>query len=197
VFELKIPGRHNVSNAVAAVAVGIELGVGFGHIAEALAGFRGVSRRFELRGERAGVRVIDDYGHHPTEVEATLSAARGMGGRVLVIFQPHRYSRTALLREEFGAAFREADRVWVLEVYAAGESPIEGASGRSIVESAARQGFEHLEFAASGVAAVEAAVAEARPGDLVLTLGAGDVWKLGDQVMKRLAEPSRVAGGKS
>jgi UDP-N-acetylmuramate--alanine ligase len=133
---LHVPGRHNVLNALAAVAVGLELEVGFGHIAEALDQFRGVGRRFESRGEVGGVRVIDDYGHHPTEIAATLAAARQSGGRVLVIFQPHRYSRTAALKEEFGRCFGDADRVWVLDVYAAGEAPIEGASGRSLVEAA-------------------------------------------------------------
>src|SRR5438552_9332690 len=115
--ELKVPGAHNVLNALAAIAVGLEVEVGFGHIAESLAQFGGVGRRFETRGEALEVRVVDDYGHHPTEIRATLAAARTLGGRVFVLFQPHRYTRTSLLRDEFGAAFADAERVWVLEVY--------------------------------------------------------------------------------
>jgi len=183
--ELGLAGRHNVLNALAAIAVGLEVEVGFGHIAQALAGFRGVARRFETRGTAAGVRVVDDYGHHPTEIAATLAAARGLGGRVLVLFQPHRYSRTQALRREFGACFRDADRVWVLDVYPAGETPIPGVSGHTLVESAREQGASHVSDAGDAEAAVAAVVAEARPGDTVLTLGAGDVWKLGDQVLRR------------
>jgi len=194
--ELQVPGRHNVLNALAAVAVGLEVEVGFGHVAEALAGFGGVSRRFETRGEAAGVRVVDDYAHHPTEIAATLAAAKGLGGRVLAVFQPHRYSRTQALREDFGRAFGDAERVWVLDVYAAGEKPIEGVSGRSVVESARAQKAVHVLDAGDGEAAVEAVVAEARPGDVVLTLGAGDVWKLGDEILRRLAASPAAAGRK-
>jgi UDP-N-acetylmuramate--alanine ligase len=192
---LQVPGRHNVLNALAAVAVGLELEVGFGHIAESLGDFRGVGRRFETRGEQGGIRVVDDYGHHPTEIAATLSAARQAGGRVLVIFQPHRFSRTSALRAEFGRCFGEADQVWVLDVYAAGEHPIEGVSGRTIVESAHAQGAPHVAFAASGGEASAAAAAAARPGDTVLTLGAGDVWKLGDEVLERLRGVPAAPGG--
>ncbi len=197
-IELRIPGRHNVLNALAAVAVGLEVEVGFGHIAEALAGFTGVSRRFETRGEAAGVRVVDDYGHHPTEIEATLAAARGLGGRVLVLFQPHRFTRTQALRREFGSCFAGADRVWVLDIYAAGETPIPGISARTLVESAREQGAAFVVEAGTPAAAVAVAVAEARPGDTVLTLGAGDVWKLGDDVLRQLGAPlsSVPAGGR-
>ena len=185
-IELKLPGRHNVLNALAAVAVGREVEIGFAHIAEALASFPGVARRFETRGEAAGIRVVDDYGHHPTEVAATLAAARSLGGRRLVIFQPHRYSRTLALREEFGGCFGDADQVWVLDVYAAGEAPIAGASGESLVESAHEHGATHVRYAGDPMAAVDAVAAMARAGDTVLTLGAGDVWKLGDEVLGRL-----------
>src|SRR5205807_161069 len=128
---LHVPGRHNVLNALAAIAVGLETEVGFGHIVEALGSFAGVGRRFELRGEAGGVRVIDDYGHHPTEIAATLGAARGLGERVLVVFQPHRYSRTAQLAHAFGASFADATRVWTLDIYAAGEPPMPGVSAHS------------------------------------------------------------------
>lgn len=189
--ELQVPGRHNALNALAAVAVGLELEIAFPHIAEALAGFHGVGRRFELRGEAAGVKVIDDYGHHPTEVAATLAAARGMGGRVLVVFQPHRYSRTQSLREEFGRCFGDADRVWVLDVYPAGEAPLPGVSGRTLVEAAHAHGTRQVEFAPSAAEAVAAVVREARPGDLVLTLGAGDVSRLGETLLSALTGGAR------
>jgi UDP-N-acetylmuramate--alanine ligase len=193
-IELHVPGRHNVLNALAAVAVGLELEIGFDHVAEALGGFRGVGRRFEARGEAAGVRVIDDYGHHPTEIAATLAAARPLGGRILVLFQPHRFTRTALLREEFGRSFQDADRVWIMDVYAAGEAPIPGISGRTLVESAAEQGAKHVAYAPDASSAIAAVVSEARPGDLVLTLGAGDVWKLGDEILSLLRSTVPAAG---
>ena len=188
--SLQVPGRHNVLDALAAVAVGLELEVGFGHIAESLAEFPGVGRRFETRGEVGGVRVIDDYGHHPTEVAVTLAAAKQLGGRVLVVFQPHRYSRTAALREEFGRCFGDADHVWVMDVYAAGEAPIEGVGGRTIVDAAQAHGSTQVVYAASGADAVAAAVAAARPGDTILTLGAGDVSRLADDVVRRLQPPA-------
>ncbi|MBI1795656.1 MAG: UDP-N-acetylmuramate--L-alanine ligase [Candidatus Eisenbacteria bacterium] len=195
VVSLRIPGRHNALNALAAVAVGLEVEVAFAQIAEALAEFHGGARRFETRGEAAGVRVIDDYGHHPTEIAATLAAARGLGGRVLVLFQPHRYSRTRALEREFGGCFAAADRVWVLDVYAAGETPIPGVSNRTIVESAQRQGAPHVE-AADAAGAVAAIAREARSGDVVLTLGAGDVWKLGDEILAGLARPVSAKGAR-
>jgi UDP-N-acetylmuramate--alanine ligase len=186
-IELHVPGRHNALNALAAVAVGLELEIAFEHIAESLAAFRGVGRRFELRGEVAGVRVVDDYGHHPTEIAATLAAAKGSGaGRVLVVFQPHRYTRTASLKEEFGRCFDDADRVWVMDVYAAGEPPIPGVSGETVVDSAHAHGAAHVQYAPTGAEAVEAALREARAGDVVLTLGAGDVSKLGEILLDGL-----------
>ncbi len=194
-IELHVPGRHNALNALAAVAVGLELEIGFAHIAEALAGFRGVGRRFELRGEAAGVRVFDDYGHHPTEIAATLAAAKGLGGRVLIVFQPHRYSRTEALRAEFGRCFGDADMAWVLDVYAAGEPPIPGVSGRTVVDSAREQGASHVHFTPTHAEAVEAALREARAGDVLLTLGAGDVSKLGDLLLAGLRRTGAVAGG--
>jgi UDP-N-acetylmuramate--alanine ligase len=194
-IELRVPGHHNVLNALAAVAVGLEVEVGFAHVAEALAGFGGVSRRFELKGEVGGVRVIDDYAHHPTEIRATLAAARPLGGRRLVLFQPHRYSRTRALAEEFGGAFADADRVWVLDVYGAGERPIEGVSGVTIVDSAARHGARHVTYAPDPSAAVEALAQEARSGDVVLTLGAGDVGKWGEALIARLGGAHVGVGG--
>ena len=194
-IELQVPGRHNVLNALAAVAVGLEVEVGFGHIAESLAAFRGVARRFELRGEAQGVQVYDDYGHHPTEIAATLAAARSRADRILVVFQPHRYTRTAALAQEFGGAFGDAVRVWVLDVYAAGESPIPGATAERIVEAAHAAGARYVEHAPDSAAAVEAVAREAQAGDLVFTLGAGDVWKLADAVLGNLRARSVVEGG--
>jgi UDP-N-acetylmuramate--alanine ligase len=193
--ELQVPGRHNVANALAAIAVGLELDVGFGHIAEALAGFRGVARRFELRGEAGGVEVIDDYGHHPTEIAATLAASRPRDGRSLVLFQPHRFTRTAALADEFGGCFGDAAHVWVLDVYAAGEKPIAGVSARTIVERAHAGGAAHVAYAPDAAAAVADIAREARPGDRVFTLGAGDVWKLGDAVLGELRTRAGVGGG--
>jgi UDP-N-acetylmuramate--alanine ligase len=193
--QLHVPGRHNALNALAAVAVGLELEIAFAHIAEALAGFAGVGRRFELRGEAAGVRVFDDYGHHPTEIAATLAAAKGLGGRVLVVFQPHRYSRTEALRAEFGRCFGDADHAWVLDVYAAGEPRIPGVSGQTVVDSAHEQGATHVTYTPTHAEAVEAAVREARAGDVLLTLGAGDVSKLGDTLLAGLRRSGAAAGG--
>jgi UDP-N-acetylmuramate--alanine ligase len=184
--ELHQPGHHNVLNALAAVAVGLEVEIGFAHVAEALAAFVGVSRRFELRGEAGGVRVIDDYAHHPTEIRATLTAAAASSGRRLVVFQPHRYSRTQALAEEFGQAFGQADRVWVLDVYGAGEKPIEGVSGRTVADSARRIGATHVCFVPDSETVVAEVASEARSGDTVMTLGAGDVWKLGESILDRL-----------
>ena len=190
---LHVPGMHNVLNALAAVAVGLEAEVGFAHIAEALAGFAGVGRRFETRGEAAGVRVVDDYAHHPTEIAATLAAARELGEHVYVIFQPHRYTRTAQLAAEFGGAFGDATRVWTLDIYPAGETPLEGVTADRIVEHAHAQGATHVGFSAAGQA-VEEVVRAARPGDIVLTLGAGDVWRLADIVLARLLAAEAGAG---
>jgi len=200
--ELLVPGRHNVLNALAAIGVGLELEVGFGHIAEALGGFHGVARRFETRGERGGVRVVDDYAHHPTEIAATLAAARGLGRRRWVLFQPHRYSRTQSLAREFGGVWGDADGVWVLDVYPAGEKPLPGVTGRTVVDSAASQGATQVRFAPDPAAAVRDILEVAQPGDVVLTFGAGDVWKLGDEVVKGLSareeagskEPVRRSG---
>jgi UDP-N-acetylmuramate--alanine ligase len=193
-IELQVPGRHNVLNALAAVAVGLELEIAFAHIAEALSGFRGVARRFESRGEAEGVQVVDDYGHHPTEIAATLAAARPRGGRVLVLFQPHRYSRTASLAREFGACFGDADRVWVLDIYAAGEKPLPGVTANTIVDAAREQGATHVEYAPDAAAAAAAAAHAAGSGDLVITLGAGDVWKLGDVVLETRRARAAVEG---
>jgi UDP-N-acetylmuramate--alanine ligase len=184
--RLAVPGRHSVYNSLAAVAVGLELDVPFARIARALARFRGVDRRFQLKGEFGGARVVDDYGHHPTEIQATLAAAReGFGARTIVVFQPHRYSRTKALLEEFGRAFFLADHVIVTEVYAAGESPIAGVDGRAVADALVRHGHPSVVFEPKLAAIPKLLQAAARPGDLVITLGAGDVWKVGDALVAR------------
>jgi len=194
-----LPGEHNALNAAAAAIIANWLGADWDQIALALADFRGVDRRMQRLGTRrvsgGEVTIYDDYGHHPTEIEATLAAAKGLGGRVLVVFQPHRYSRTAALREEFGGCFGDADRVWMLDVYAAGESPIAGATAQSLVESAHARGARHVEHAPDPSAAAAAVAAEARPGDTVITLGAGDVWKLGEEVLSQLRRMSVTPEG--
>jgi len=186
-FRLRVPGLHNVLNAAAAAATAMELGVGPDVIREALAGFGGVERRFQVRGEAAGVAVIDDYAHHPAEIQATLAAARQCRyERLLVLFQPHRYTRTRHLMEEFARCFYQADAVWVLDIYAASEPPLEGVHARQLVERTQAHGHRQVEYAGSIERAVEAVVAEARPGDAVLTLGAGNVWQAADRILEGL-----------
>jgi UDP-N-acetylmuramate--alanine ligase len=183
-FELHVPGRHNVLNATAAVAVARQLEVPQGKIAEGLAHFCGVDRRFQQRGESRGVAVVDDYGHHPTEIRATLAAARECcHGRIHVVFQPHRYSRTADLLEQFSGAFTDADTVIVLPIYAASEEPIAGVTAERLAEMI--QG-PRVEFAPDFSAAVGGAVAASRQGDMVLTLGAGSVSQLALQILAAL-----------
>lgn len=178
--RLRAPGRHNISNALAAVSVGLELGIPFARITRALAAYAGVGRRLEVRGERHGITLVDDYGHHPTEIKATLAAVRSgwPGRRVVVIFQPHRYSRTAHLHQEFGGAFGDADRVFIKDVYAAGEQPIPGVSSQLVYESARARGVDVALCPATSLLA-----RELRPGDVVVTLGAGDVWKTGEELL--------------
>ncbi|HEX4196365.1 MAG TPA: UDP-N-acetylmuramate--L-alanine ligase [Caulobacteraceae bacterium] len=176
--ELHLPmaGEHNVSNALAAIAVARELGVSEAAIRAGLTGFAGVRRRFTPTGEAGGVRVIDDYGHHPVEIAAALRSARAVtGGRVIAVVQPHRYSRLSSLFQEFCACFNDADAVIVADVYPAGEAPIEGASRDGLVEGLRRWGHRRV-IALEGPDALAAVVAEeARPGDLVVCLGAGDI----------------------
>jgi UDP-N-acetylmuramate--alanine ligase len=189
-FELNVPGRHNVLNATAAVAIAHQLEVTPEKIAEGLKQFHGVDRRFQRKGEAGGVTVVDDYGHHPTEIEATLGAAReATKGRVHVVFQPHRYSRTRDLLREFSTAFTKADTVAVLPIYAASEEPIPGITAELL---AAQIQGPQVQPVADFAAAVAAVMAEARPGDLVLTLGAGSVSQLGPQILAALEAASKA-----
>ncbi len=188
-FTLHVPGVHNILNATAAIAVGVGLDVGVEAIRAGLDQFRGVDRRFQLRGRAAGVSVIDDYGHHPTEIRATLAAARQCGFRkVHVVFQPHRYTRTRDLIAEFTLAFGDADSLFVLDIYAASEKPIEGVSGEALAWSIREKGGRSVEYVSSFAEAVSAAVAVAEAGDMILTLGAGSVSQLGPMIVEKLRE---------
>ncbi len=188
-FALHVPGVHNILNATAAIAVGVGLDVGVDAIRAALDQFRGVDRRFQLRGRAAGVSVIDDYGHHPTEIRATLAAARSCGFRkVHVVFQPHRYTRTRDLLEEFTTAFGDADSLFVLDIYAASEKPIEGISGEGLACTIREKGGRSAEYVSSFPGAVTAVAAVAEEGDMILTLGAGSVSQLGPMIVEKLKE---------
>ncbi len=185
-LQLAVPGSHNVSNALAAVVVGRLAGLNFPAIASALAVFRGAERRFQAVGEEAGIKVVDDYGHHPTEIAATIKAAREVHpGRIIVVFQPHRYSRTQLLHNQFGPAFAGADVVFVDEIYGAGEKPIPGVTARLIYDVVKERNREvyHL---SSWDALLDQLVRVCHPGDMVITMGAGNIWKIGGELLARL-----------
>ena len=186
-FTLRVPGKHNVLNATAAIAVGAALDVPPDQIRSGLDGFRGVDRRFQFKGKAAGVSVVDDYGHHPTEIRATLAAARQCGFRhVHVIFQPHRYTRTHDLMEEFTTAFADADTLFLLDIYPASEKPIEGVTAEALAQRIAGTGSSAPEYAPSFADAAEKVAALAQPGDMILTLGAGSVSQLGPMILERL-----------
>jgi UDP-N-acetylmuramate--alanine ligase len=188
-FTLHVPGVHNILNATAAIAVGVGLDVAVDAIRAGLDQFRGVDRRFHLRGRAAGVSVIDDYGHHPTEIKATLAAARSCGFRkVHVVFQPHRYTRTRDLIEDFATAFGDADSLFVLDIYAASEKPIEGISGDALARTIREKGGRSAQYVSSFADAVGSAAAAAEDGDMILTLGAGSVSQLGPMILKKLKE---------
>lgn len=184
-FEVPMPGRHSVLNCLATIGVSLEIKVPVEKIREALEGFEGIQRRLEFKGEGQGVRVYDDYGHHPTEIMATLEAVRGAfkGGRLIVVFQPHRYTRTHDLMDEFAQSFGSADKVVLLDIYAASEQPIEGVDSKAL---AARMDKGLVEYAASMEEAVQRVCQMVEHGDMVLTLGAGSVWKAGEDIVRKL-----------
>jgi UDP-N-acetylmuramate--alanine ligase len=187
-IRLAVPGRHSIYNSLATAAVALELDVPFRRIAAGLKRFTGVDRRFQRRGEFRGATVIDDYGHHPTEIVATLTAAReGFGARTIAVFQPHRYTRTRALLEEFGRSFVLADHVIVTDIYPAGEQPIAGLDGAVVAEALVRHGHPSVVYEPH-LRDVPKRVREVvQPGDLVLTLGAGDVWKVGAALVRKPA----------
>jgi UDP-N-acetylmuramate--alanine ligase len=187
VFALHVPGTHNVLNATAAIAVGTALDIPADQIRAALDSFRGVDRRFQLKGKAAGVSVIDDYGHHPTEIRATLAAARQCGfRRIHVVFQPHRYTRTRDLMDEFATAFGDADSLFILEIYPASEKPIEGITGEALAQQIAAKGHRAAVYVPSFADAATAVAAQAQSGDMILTLGAGSVSQLGAVILEKL-----------
>jgi len=184
-MALRAPGRHNVSNALAAVAVAMELGIPCEKVRQGLLDYAGVARRFQLKGQAGGVTVMDDYAHHPAEIRATLAAAREVWpeARIVVGFQPHRYTRTRALFKDFLSAFNEADVLLLFDVYAAGEEPIEGATAESLCEAIREHGHKGAVYAGKAGEAGETVRSALRPGDIFLTMGAGDVWKLGEAVV--------------
>ncbi len=178
-IQLQISGRHNVCNALAAIAVGLEFDVPFADIQHALEEFEGVERRFEIRGERAGVLVVDDYAHHPTEIRATLAAAReGVGRRIVAAFQPHRYTRTRDLLGEFSHAFHDSDVLVVTEIYAAGEPKLEGVDARGLVEAIRERGHREVHWVAEPEKIVPKLRELVRTGDILIFMGAGDIGQL-------------------
>jgi len=190
-FALHVSGRHNVQNALAAIAVGLELELTEEQIRQGLERFRGVDRRFQVKVEWNGITVVDDYGHHPAEIRAVMDAARLRAARrVWAIFQPHRYTRTKFLMDDFARCFDGCERVYVLDIYPASEPPIPGITSQRLVERMRELGFDRARYAASEQAVIREVLAEAQPGDLILTLGAGSVWK----VAEALGEAMRGAG---
>ncbi len=187
--ELAMPGRHNVLNSLAVLAVADFLGIDFDTYREALAGFSGVGRRFTVRGRARGVMVVDDYGHHPAEIKATLAGARSgfAERRIVVAFQPHRYTRTRDLMDEFARAFNEAELVAVSDIYAAGEDPIDGVSSARLVDEMRACGHKGALYVPRRADVAEALLPQLRDDDVFITLGAGDVWMVGEEVLKRRA----------
>ena len=194
-IRLQVPGRHNLLNALGAVAVGMEVGVPFERIASALQEFQGAERRFQLHGEEGGVMVVDDYGHHPTEISAVIAAARaGIGRRVVVVFQPHRYTRTRDLLDAFGDALAAADEVVLTDIYAAGETPIPGVTIEAVEAAVRRTGIPvQVVKAVDDLPAAVAALA--RTNDLVITLGAGSIGGAADRILAELARTGSRGGG--
>jgi len=187
VLEITVPGKHNLANALAALAVALHIGLPFSGAVQALKEFKGAGRRFQYLGTVDGIDVVDDYAHHPTEVKAVLSAARQKNKeRVVGVFQPHRYTRTAQLSQQFGTAFGDADVIVVSDIFSAGEPPINGVSAKDIVLAIEEKGGREVVYLPGKEEIVEYLAATTRPGDLVLTIGAGDVWWVGAELVERL-----------
>jgi UDP-N-acetylmuramate--alanine ligase len=186
-LELKVPGHHNLLNATAALAAAHQLGLPVASILDGLKNFTGSRRRFELKGDVEKIRVIDDYGHHPTEIRVTLETARRYAGtgRVIVIFQPHRYSRTKAFYQEFAQALNLADHIYLLEIYAASEEPLSGVSSLLIAQ---QMEPSKVTYEPSMVEVVERVTSEAKPGDVIMTLGAGDVSSLAPVIVRSLED---------
>ncbi|MGO9014499.1 MAG: UDP-N-acetylmuramate--L-alanine ligase [Dissulfurispiraceae bacterium] len=185
-FTIPIPGLHNVLNSLAAIATAVELQIPVDSISKALKKFSGIHRRFEFKGEAKGVKVYDDYGHHPSEIAATLKAARECfaNNRLIVLFQPHRFTRTRDLMDEFAVSFTDVDRLYLMDIYPAGEQPIRGITAEVLSRTIKRNATGTIHYEADRKEMVEAIVRDAAPGDVLLTLGAGDVYKLGEEILK-------------
>ncbi len=194
-IKLPVPGQHNVYNALAATAVAFELDIPFDKIVEAFAGFKNANRRFQVKGEVGGVMVVDDYGHHPTEVMATLSAAKNSSGgrRTVVVFQPHRYTRTQELMDEFVRAFNNADVLFVLDIYPASEAPIEGVTAEVLTNNIRTFGHKKASYIGSMETAAERVLDQLEPGDIVITLGAGSITGLSDEIVQKLKDKEEAA----
>jgi len=185
--RLRMPGTHNVYNALAAIACGLELAIEFTTIKEALEGFTGVQRRFQLKGEHAGVTVIDDYAHHPVEIRVTLEAAKGVGkNRIFALFQPHRYTRTRDLFDEFLSAFAGADTVFITDIYPAGEDPIPGVTAEALVQALKKRGNREVLYVPEKEKLVEEIMPRVKPGDIVITLGAGNIGEVSEAIVEAL-----------
>ena len=184
---LQIPGRHNVQNALAAIAVGLELNVPFANVKAGIEKFTGVFRRWEVKAEVGSITVVDDYAHHPTEIKATLAGVKaGWRRRVICVFQPHLYSRTRDFYDEFGRSFFNADVLVVTDVYPAREEPIQGVSGELIVNAAKEFGHKRVEYVADKTRVPEFLMQTKQPGDIIITMGAGDIWRFGEEFIARL-----------
>lgn len=183
---LNVPGYHNAQNALAAIAVGMELGMSFENTSKGLSEFRGIDRRLQIKGEGRGIRVIDDYAHHPREIEVTLSAVKeSHSGRVVVIFQPHRYSRTKLLFDEFARVLVDTDMLYIMDIYAASEDPISGVSSESLSKAVIEKGGKNVRHL-NGDDMVSTVLGELKENDVVITLGAGNVWAFGEKIVEEL-----------
>ncbi|MGO8791827.1 MAG: UDP-N-acetylmuramate--L-alanine ligase [Terriglobia bacterium] len=194
-FSIHVPGRHNVQNALAAVAVGLELDLTVEQIRQGLERFRGADRRFQIKAVLDGITIVDDYGHHPTEIRATLDAARlREAKRVIAIFQPHRYTRTKFLLDELAGCFAGCDRVYVLDIYAASEPPIPGVTSERLVARMHELGVNGARYAPSEDRVLEELLNDARPGDLIITIGAGSVWRIGEALAKALKSRDTAYG---
>jgi UDP-N-acetylmuramate--alanine ligase len=186
-FSIPVPGKHNVQNALATIAVGLELDLTPEQIRQGLERFRAADRRFQIKAEVGAITIVDDYGHHPTEIRATLDAARLRGAkRLIAIFQPHRYSRTKFLLDELAGSFAACDRVYVLDIYGASEQPIPGVTSGSLVGRMHELGVNNARYAPSEEQLLHELSLEAQPGDLIITIGAGSVWKLGESLAEKL-----------
>ncbi|MBI3399362.1 MAG: UDP-N-acetylmuramate--L-alanine ligase [Deltaproteobacteria bacterium] len=197
---VKVPGAHNVYNALAAIAVAMELDIGFEEARDSIANFSGVERRFHIKGVAHGITIVDDYGHHPVEIKATLKAAKdGWKQRVVAVFQPHRYSRTQDLFHEFLSAFNDADTLILADIYAAGEEKIVGISSEALYNSIKTYGHRDVVYIPDKKDILDYVTKIARPGDMVITLGAGDIWQIGEEVLHRIESKKQktIAGGGS